>query len=74
MRRFIEEISVRDRDIANKIIEALETEEKENRFAPKYEVDMYENPYDPKRDEFGKAYPGECVCLLKIYVREDVKA
>lgn len=78
MRRFIEEIQVRDPMIANKIIAALEAkpdDEKDPVYKREprnnYEVEMYEHHrvWDPCKNK-SDDYP---YISLKIFVREDVK-
>lgn len=76
MRRFIEEITVRDPDIASRIIHALEgKKEKSSEDAhstirtrePAYEVDLYEEAGG--RDPLSNRV---CECIrLKVFVRED---
>lgn len=70
MRRFVEEIQVRDSLIARKIIEALETKNWDDN-SPVYEVDVYKSEgYDPVHNP-REGYRG---CAIKIFVREDVNA
>lgn len=77
MRRFIEEITVRDPEIARKIILALEGDRKKEEPAsssnatiaarePVYEVDLYEEGDFELRSNGPRG-----MARLKIFVRED---
>ncbi len=69
MRRFIEEIRVKDPKIAVKIIAALETR-KEGSYDPVYEVDMFiTEGFEPVRDREARCVD---VTSLKIFIREDI--
>lgn len=77
MRIFVEEITVRDSAIADRIVKALETNQVDTEptgglrnVEPKYEIDLYEHnrDFDPVRNK-----PDECPYItLKIFVRRDV--
>lgn len=78
MRIFVEEITVRDSAIADRIIKALETKpvEKDPSCAlrnvePDYEVELYEHNRD---FDMARNKPGDHPYItLKIFVRRDVK-
>lgn len=69
MRRFVEEIRVKDPQIAEKIIAALETR-KEGSYDPAYEVDMFiSEGIEPVREREARCVE---VVSLKIFIREDL--
>ena len=70
MRRFIEEIKVKDTNIAYRIAAALETRDA-NHIDPAYEVDMYatESFVEGVRDREARCVEATAI---KIFIREDI--
>ena len=77
MRIFVEEITVRDSAIADRIIKALETNPVNpeptgglRNVEPKYEIDLYEHnrDFDPVRNKTDE----RPYITLKIFVREEL--